>query len=76
MQSKIVDYFAGTASTEKTAQAQSENNTKAVALLTCDIKVFLAHHRDHNWTGRQVARIFHGISSPQVRIFVKHKINK
>merc|ERR1712059_218767 len=46
--------------TDPPAPATCEHEDK----LRADIRAFVCQHQDHTWSGRAVARIFHGIQSP------------
>lgn len=48
-----------------TLQTQYDISPANMAILRADVRVFLSQNGDRITTARQVARIFHGISSPQ-----------
>lgn len=43
------------------------------AQIACDIRNLILSYRDNNFTGRAVARIFHGIQSPNYPAYVWNK---
>lgn len=67
LKSFIQDYFNETQvdlSAFKEAAAKKTNPLKHESQIRADIRSFVCTHSDHVWSGRAVARIFHGIGSP------------
>lgn len=64
-------YFPSSSSSASLSSSSSPTNndviisTSAMAIVRADVKVFLSQFGDRISTPRQVARIFHGLSSPQ-----------
>ena len=67
LRSVIDDYFSDKleAPTMKTTREVLDGLTEKQQVRVCrDIRSFLAIHEEHKFTARAIARIFHGISSP------------
>lgn len=50
-----------------------QNIMENEAQIACDIRNLIVSYRDNNFTGRAVARIFHGIQSPNYPAYVWNK---
>nr|XP_012153028.1 PREDICTED: ATP-dependent DNA helicase Q4 [Megachile rotundata] len=67
----IRDYFEGKVLVDIDAiqQVKVENE----AQIACDVRNLIVSYRDNNFTGRAVARIFHGIQSPNYPAYAWNK---
>ena len=68
LKSKISSYFSGNSDTDihKSLPTTNHKLTEQQSLqLKKDIQLFLSQHSDEAFTGRAIARIFHGINSPR-----------
>ncbi|XP_018430173.1 PREDICTED: ATP-dependent DNA helicase Q4 [Nanorana parkeri] len=70
LKAHILDYFEGRNPLEDEGRDEKEaglRDKKAddwMAQLSCDVRLFLSIHPDERFSGRAIARIFHGIGSP------------
>ncbi|CAD1474602.1 unnamed protein product, partial [Heterotrigona itama] len=52
---------------------QQQNVAENEAQVACDVRNLIISYRDNNFTGRAIARIFHGIQSPNYPAYIWNK---
>ncbi|XP_017794163.1 PREDICTED: ATP-dependent DNA helicase Q4 [Habropoda laboriosa] len=67
----IRSYFTGKILLDMDSKRQGEGRNDAE--IASDVRNLIMSYRDNNFTGRAVARIFHGIQSPNYPAYVWHK---
>ncbi|XP_076764353.1 recQ4 helicase [Xylocopa sonorina] len=67
----IRKYFAGEVLLD--SNLKQHNDVKNEAQIASDVRNLIVSYRDNNFTGRAVARIFHGIQSPNYPAYVWNK---
>ena len=64
LKSFIKDYFSETERSNNETSISQNQLIENENSLRADIRSFIFTHSDHVWTGRAIARVFHGIGSP------------
>ncbi|XP_068127156.1 ATP-dependent DNA helicase Q4 isoform X2 [Hyperolius riggenbachi] len=70
LKSHILDYFQGKTTSGESHESDSEEELRDTKVedwrhqLCFDVRLFLSIHQDERFSGRAIARIFHGIGSP------------
>ncbi|OAD60032.1 ATP-dependent DNA helicase Q4 [Eufriesea mexicana] len=67
----VRDYFDGKVLFD--IDCKQQNKMENEAQIACDVRNLVLSYRDNNFTGRAVARIFHGIQSPNYPAYVWNK---